>query len=101
LFNEKLDIELNSTAPDLRWETMANKLVAFRLPDDLIKAIESESRATGKDKTAVVIYALRQAFGLASGDSPLLTIEGIHKRMNELEEKVDSLSNSKKLVRSE
>lgn len=41
---------------------MASKLVAFRLPQDLIEAIEAEAAATGKDKTSIVVHGLRQIF---------------------------------------
>jgi hypothetical protein len=41
---------------------MASKLVAFRLPQDLIEAIEAEAAATGKDKTSIVTNGLRQVF---------------------------------------
>ena len=42
---------------------MATKVVTFRLPEDLMEAITSQSQATGKCKTAVVVDALKQVFG--------------------------------------
>ena len=69
---------------------MVSKLVAFRLPDEIIQAIESEARATGKDKTAVVVQALRQFFNLPSSEPT--TVEKLQKQVVELEAKVDKLS---------
>jgi predicted DNA-binding protein len=71
---------------------MASKLVAFRLPEDLIAVIESESKAKSKDKTAVVVNALRHYFELPTSDPTLAAIEGIQKKIQELEEKVSSLT---------
>jgi predicted transcriptional regulator len=69
---------------------MASKLVAFRLPDDIVQAIETEAKATGRDKTAVVVQALRQFFDIPSSESK--TVEGLQRQMIELEAKVDRLS---------
>jgi hypothetical protein len=48
---------------------MASKLVAFRLPQDLIEAIEAEAAATGKDKTSIVVNGLRQIFQVSADSS--------------------------------
>jgi predicted transcriptional regulator len=70
---------------------MASKLVAFRLPDDVVQAIESEAKTTGKDKTAVVVQALRHFFDLPSA-SESTRVEGLQQQMNELQQKVEKLT---------
>jgi predicted transcriptional regulator len=70
---------------------MASKLVAFRLPDDVVQAIESEAKITGKDKTAVVVQALRRFFDLPSATEST-QVEGLQRQMNELEQKVNKLT---------
>ncbi|MBE9181122.1 hypothetical protein IQ268_21405 [Oculatella sp. LEGE 06141] len=69
---------------------MASKLVAFRLPDDIIRAIESEAKATGKDKTAVVVKALRHVFDLHPPRSP--NVEALQQQVNDLEQRVNDLT---------
>ncbi len=71
---------------------MASKLVAFRLPEDLIQAIEAEAEATGKDKTAVVTFGLRQFFGLPVGDPTRNAVANIQQRLEQLERRVDDLT---------
>ena len=73
------------------WVKMASKLVAFRLPDDVVQAIESEARLTGKDKTAVVVRALRRFFDLPAATESTV-VEGLQRQMNELERKVEELT---------
>jgi predicted transcriptional regulator len=43
---------------------MVSKIATFRLPENLIQEIRSRAEATGRDRTAVVVEALKQAFGL-------------------------------------
>lgn len=47
---------------------MASKLFTFRCPQDLREQIDTQSTATGKDKTAVVIDMLRQSLPSVSLD---------------------------------
>lgn len=77
---------------------MASKLVAFRLPEDLIQAIEAEAEATGKDKTAVVVSGLRQIFNLPTPDPTLAAVESINECVAKLERRIDSLSEEVKEV---
>jgi predicted transcriptional regulator len=77
---------------------MASKLVAFRLPDDLIRAIEAAAEATGKDKTAVVVAGLRQVFELPTADPTLAAVQGINERMDRLEQRMYSLSEEVRAV---
>lgn len=77
---------------------MASKLVAFRLPEDLIQAIEAEAAATGKDKTAVVVSGLRQVFNLPTPDPTLAAVESINECIAKLEQRMDGLSEEVKEV---
>lgn len=77
---------------------MASKLVAFRLPEDLIQAIEAEAAATGKDKTAVVVSGLRQVFNLPTPDPTLAAVESINECISKLEQRMDGLSEEVKEV---
>ena len=61
---------------------MSTKVVTFRLPEDLMKAITSEARATGKCKTAVVVDALKQVFGLFSHQTPSASKNKLHPSQN-------------------
>jgi predicted DNA-binding protein len=45
---------------------MTSKAVALRLPDRLIQAIELKAKATGRDKTQLVVEVLMQAFDSTS-----------------------------------
>lgn len=38
--------------------------IGFRCPDDLVDAIQKEIDATGKDRTTVIIEAMRRGFNL-------------------------------------
>lgn len=44
----------------------ATKAVGYRLPVDLLEVIESHAQASGKDKTSVVVAALRRGLELES-----------------------------------
>ncbi len=44
--------------------------ITFRLSDDLIEAIDAQVKATGSNRTIVVVNALKQFFGLAPVKSP-------------------------------
>lgn len=69
---------------------MPSKLVAFRLPDDIIRAIEAEAKATGKDKTAVVVQALRKVFEFHQARSS--NVEALQQQVNDLEQRVNNLT---------
>lgn len=58
---------------------MSTKVVTFRLPEDLMKAITSEARATGKCKTAVVVDALKQVFGEKECQTQSASKERLHQ----------------------
>ena len=71
---------------------MASKIATFRLPENLIQEIRSRAEATGRDRTAVVIEALKQAFGMPASESRPATVEELQQQLNELEKKFISLT---------
>ncbi len=71
---------------------MASKIATFRLPENLIQEIRSRAEATGRDRTAVVIEALKQAFGMPSSESRPATVEELQQQLNELEQKFITLT---------
>ncbi|MEO0409292.1 MAG: ribbon-helix-helix protein, CopG family [Cyanobacteria bacterium P01_A01_bin.135] len=64
---------------------MANRTVSFRLPETLIRAIESEADRTGRSKTEVVIEALTHE------DGPLSVLPAITKPRSQLERQIDTI----------
>lgn len=71
---------------------MASKIATFRLPENLIQEIRSRAEATGRDRTAVVIEALKQAFGMPASVSRPATVEELQQQLNELEHKFLTLT---------
>ncbi|NEO99472.1 MAG: PAS domain S-box protein [Symploca sp. SIO2E9] len=73
---------------------MASKIATFRLPEDLTQEIRVRAEATGRDRTAVVIEALKQAFGFSVSEvSPATNkVEQLQAKLNDLEQKVITLS---------
>lgn len=74
--------------------TMASKIATFRLPEDLTQEIRARAEATGRDRTAVVIEALKQAFGFTVSEvSPTTNkVEQLQAQFNDLEQKFLTLS---------
>lgn len=70
---------------------MASKTVSFRLPDEVVIAIEAHAKTTGQTRTAVVVDALVKALGVSrvSPDISLL------QRVNALEQRVATLEQEK------
>jgi PAS domain S-box-containing protein len=73
-------------------QTMASKIATFRLPENLIQEIRSRAEATGRDRTAIVIEALKQAFGMPVSESRPATVEELQQQLNELEKKFITLT---------
>ncbi|NEO30264.1 MAG: PAS domain S-box protein [Symploca sp. SIO3C6] len=73
---------------------MASKIATFRLPEDLTQEIRARAEATGRDRTAVVIEALKQAFGFSVSEvSPATNkVEQLQAKLNDLEQKFITLS---------
>ena len=71
---------------------MVSKIATFRLPENLIQEIRSRAEATGRDRTAVVVEALKHAFGFPPSESRPATVEELQEQLNKLEKKFISLS---------
>jgi len=71
---------------------MASRVVTFRLPEDLLQAIMSQAKATGKCKTAVVVEALKQVFGFPVSQTSQVSLEELHEQLDTLRKKVASLN---------
>jgi PAS domain S-box-containing protein len=85
---------------------MASKTITFRLPAEVIEVIESQARATGRNRTAIVIEALAQTYGLQPPSPAPVTTEILQQQLDDLQEQVTTLSyqlaeaNQKSLVNS-
>lgn len=71
---------------------MVSKIATFRLPDNLIQEIRFRAEATGRDRTAVVIEALKQAFGFPQPESRPATVEELQEQLHQLETKLTTLT---------
>ncbi|HBB32616.1 MAG TPA: PAS domain-containing protein [Cyanobacteria bacterium UBA8803] len=71
---------------------MVSKIATFRLPEQLTQEIRYRAEATGRDRTAVVVEALKQAFGLPPGEPRPATVEEIQEQLHELEKKYKKLN---------
>ncbi len=71
---------------------MVSKIATFRLPENLLQEIRSRAEATGRDRTAVVIEALKQSFGLPPSEPRPATVEELHAQLNELEKQFTTLT---------
>ena len=70
---------------------MATKVVTFRLPEDLMEAITSQAQATGRPRTAVVVDALKQVFGVPSRRTLATSIERLQHQQEAIGQEVASL----------
>lgn len=66
---------------------MGNKTVSFRLPNEVVKAIEDHAKATGQTKTAIVAAALARTLGAPRGASDF----PLQQRVNMLEQRITAL----------
>ncbi|MBD2000355.1 PAS domain S-box protein [Leptolyngbya sp. FACHB-541] len=71
---------------------MASKTITFRLPAEVIEVIESQARATGRNRTAIVIEALAQTYGLQPPSPAPVTTEILQQQLDDLQEQVTTLS---------
>jgi PAS domain S-box-containing protein len=71
---------------------MVSKIATFRLPENLIQEIRFRAEATGRDRTAIVVEALKQAFGLPLNESRPATVEELQQKLNKLEKNVTTLN---------
>lgn len=70
---------------------MASKIATFRLPENLIQEIRLRAEATGRDRTAVVVEALKKSFGIPISESRPATVEKLQEQLNQLETKYAAL----------
>lgn len=70
---------------------MVSKIATFRLPENLIQEIRSRAEATGRDRTAVVVEALKNSFGIPITQSRPATVEKLQEQLNQLEKKYAEL----------
>jgi len=71
---------------------MVSKIATFRLPEDLTQEIRHRAEATGRDRTAVVVEALKQTFGFPDAEPHTATVQELQKELDELAKKVTVLS---------
>jgi PAS domain S-box-containing protein len=71
---------------------MTSKSMTFRFPVLLAQAIESQARATGRDRTTVVAEALIHTFGLPLPAKATATIEMLQQQIERLESNITGLS---------
>ena len=71
---------------------MANKTISFRLPTELVEAIEAHAKATGQSKTHAVITALATFYGCPESLPQLVTADQLQEQLNELEHQIAILS---------
>ena len=71
---------------------MSKKTVSFRLPDNIVKALEAQAKATGKNKTTLVVEILSQAYDLSQPSPPQITPEILQQQIDQLKQQVAVLS---------
>lgn len=76
---------------------MANKTVSFRLPTELVEAIEAQAKATGQSKTNVVMAALAKFYGCPYSSPQSVISEQVQQQLNELKHQITILSEANKL----
>lgn len=68
----------------------SSKLVSFRLPVRLVEVIETRARATNRDRTAVVVEALSQAFGiLPTVETPANPLQQLNQQIQDLKQQLE------------
>ncbi|MDJ0704111.1 MAG: PAS domain S-box protein [Leptolyngbyaceae cyanobacterium MO_188.B28] len=80
---------------------MASKTVSFRLPENIVQAIEAHAKATGKNKTTLIVEVLTQAYGLApSPQQRQITPTMLQQQLDDLKQQVTNLKIGKSYVSS-
>ena len=71
---------------------MASKTVSFRLPENIVQAIEAHAKATGKNKTTLIVEVLTQAYGLEpSPQRQQITPAMLQQQLDDLKQQVANL----------
>ena len=71
---------------------MAKKTVSFRLPESIVQALEAQVKATGKNKTTLIVEILTQAYGLSQPSAQQVTPEMLQQQLDQLKQQVAVLS---------
>ena len=67
---------------------MASKTVSFRLPENIVQAIEAHAKATGKNKTTLIVEVLTQAYGLSQPSDQQITPAMLQQQLDELKQQL-------------
>ncbi|UBF25711.1 PAS domain S-box protein [Kovacikia minuta CCNUW1] len=67
---------------------MVSKTITFRFPEEVIEAIEARAKATGSNRTAVLMQALAQAYGLPSPTAAPISTTTLQQQFQTLEQQV-------------
>jgi PAS domain S-box-containing protein len=71
---------------------MTTKVMTFRFPEELAEEIASRAKGSGKDRTAIVVEALTQAFGLPLSSPVAVTVELLQQQLHQLEERLAAVA---------
>ncbi|MEO1520588.1 MAG: PAS domain S-box protein [Cyanobacteria bacterium J06633_2] len=70
---------------------MANRTVSFRLPEEIVGAIEKRAKVLGKTKTDLFIEALCQVYDVPAPESASLTITSLQQQLDGLRNQIETL----------
>lgn len=70
---------------------MGSKTVSFRIPEEMLQAIEKQAKAMGKTKTDLVIEALAQVYNLPIPDSET-SLDSIQQQLDALRQQMSELT---------
>jgi len=91
IYSTKADrLRLISESVKIDSVNMTTKVMTFRFPTELVEEIVARSKATGKDRTAVVVEALSQAFDLSLPVSS--SVESLQQQLDQLAAIVTNLA---------
>lgn len=71
---------------------MTTRTMTFRLPLDLAQVIEDQASVAGSDRTAVVVAALTQYWGLPLPVPAPVTLAALQQHMGQLETSMNRLT---------
>jgi PAS domain S-box-containing protein len=71
---------------------MTTKVMTFRFPEELAEEIASRAKGSGKDRTAIVVEALTQTFGLPLSSPTSVTVESLNQKLEQVEGQMLSLA---------
>lgn len=71
---------------------MSSKTITFRFPEEVLEVIEAQARASGRNRTAVVIEALGQFYGFSPLTSAPSTLETLQQQVHQLSRQVADLT---------